>query len=57
MISVVIVWKDMDDERFIVMLLVEYVSSKMLKKKEEKEISLGKTVFTRKREKEYVSTN
>ena len=33
MISVVIVWKDMDDERFIVMLLVEYVSSKMLKKK------------------------
>ena len=28
MISVVIVWKDMDDERFIVMLLVEYVSSK-----------------------------
>ena len=36
MISVVIVWKDMDDERFIVMLLVEYVSSKMLKKKRKK---------------------
>ena len=47
----------MDDERFIVMLLVEYVSSKMLKKKEEKEISLGKIVSSRKREKEYVSTN
>ena len=29
-------WKDMDDEQFIVMLLVEYVSSKMLKKKRKK---------------------